>query len=269
VNARSHTLSALRRGLAALDTVPAEAPRVGFGHEAVDRLLGGGLVRRALHEIHAAGSTDMPAASGFAMGLARRAAEDRPIVWIRQDFLDVETGRLHPPGLLEHGIDPHRVLVVRARDATEVLRAAGEAVRCPALGAVIVAPWGRAPAVDLTASRRLLLAAEASGVLTLMLRVAAEPAPSAALTRWQVEAAPSRPLEANAPGYPAFAATLLRHRGGLGERRFVMEWDRDAARFRDTGAGAGSGRPALPRFVAPLPADRPAPAAGDGFRRAG
>jgi protein ImuA len=266
VNARSHTLSALRRGLAALDTVPSEAPRVGFGVETIDRTLQGGLVRNALHEIHAAGSTDMPAASGFAMGLSRRAAETRPIVWIRQDFLDVETGRLHPPGLIEHGIDPGRVLVVRARDATEVLRAAGEAVRCPALGAVILALWGRAPAVDLTASRRLLLAAEVSGVLTLMLRVAADPAPSAALTRWRIEAAPSRALEANAPGYPAFAATLLRHRGGLAERRFVMDWDRDRACFRD----AAGDRAALPRAVASLPADRPAQAApGEGFRRAG
>jgi hypothetical protein len=39
------------------------------------------------------------------------------------------------------------------------------------------------------------------------------PSPSAAHTRWQV-AAPFRRAGGQCPGHPAFALTLLRHRGG-------------------------------------------------------
>ena len=70
------------------------------------------------------------------------------------------------------------------------------------------------PLLDLTASRRLALAAEQSGVTLLMLRLEAEPVPSAADTRWAVSAAPSQALEANAPGPPQLEIELLRRRVG-------------------------------------------------------
>eukprot|EP01035_Chromulina_nebulosa_P064639 gene64639-88434_t len=57
----------------------------------------------------------------------------------------------------------------------------------------------------------------------LLLRVAASPAASAAATRWLVQAAPSRPLAANAPGPPAFTVTLLRHRGGAAGNTWHLE----------------------------------------------
>src|SRR5438309_585119 len=57
----------------------------------------GGLARGALHEIYAQTQGDAAAASGFATGLALRAAGERPILWARQDFVDVETGWLHAP----------------------------------------------------------------------------------------------------------------------------------------------------------------------------
>ena len=152
----------------------------------LDAALGGGLARGALHEAYAPGMADIAAMTGFAASLAVRAAGGRSIVWIRQDFLDVETGQLHAPGLAELGLDPSRFLVVRACDAAQVLKAGAEAARCASLGAVLIAPWGEARIIDLTATRRLLLAAEASGVMTLMLRAGAAPAPSAARTRWQV-----------------------------------------------------------------------------------
>jgi hypothetical protein len=62
-----------------------------------------------------------------------------------------------------------------------------------------------------------------------------EPSPSAAHTRWQVMAAPSMALEANAPGRPAFDLTLLRHRGGRDGLHIIMEWDRDTGSFRERG----------------------------------
>ena len=66
-----------------------------------------------------------------------------------------------------------------APDAKALLRGAADAARCAGLGALVVECWGKCPELDLTASRRLALAAEQSGVTLLMLRLEAEPSPSA------------------------------------------------------------------------------------------
>src|SRR3546814_14904985 len=114
-----------------------------------------------------------------------------------------------------------------------LLRAAAEIVRCDEVGVAVIELWRQPRPLDLTASRRLAVAAEASGVTALMLRIDAAPTPSAAHTRWQVAAAPSPPLEANAPGIPALDPTLLRQRGGAGGTHWCVEWDRDARGFAD------------------------------------
>ncbi|MFN3670913.1 MAG: ImuA family protein [Bosea sp. (in: a-proteobacteria)] len=273
----AHTLADLRRSLAeaALRSAPAAMGRVSFGVAGLDEVLGGGLVRAALHEVYAPGTPDLAAATGFAVGLAIRAAGQRPILWVRQDYLDAETGALHPPGLSELGLDPARVLLVRARDAEGVLRAGSEAARCGALGAALIEPWGDPRLFDLTATRRLSLAAEGSGVATVLLRASASQAPSAARTRWLVQALPSRALEANAPGDPAFRIRLLRHRGGRSECEWRVEWSRDRQCFAE--------RPVLPekpvqpwqspdvaplsRPLVPFPADGQVAAGETGPRR--
>jgi len=287
--AAAPSLSDLRRSLAeaALRTGPAATGRIGLGVPSLDAVLNGGLARAALHEIHAAEPADLAAATGFALGLALRGGEggdqgevaERPILWVRQDFLDAETGRLHAPGLSELGLDPARLLLVRARDGEGVLRAGAEAARCPALGAVLIEPWGEPRPFDLTASRRLALAAEGSGVPVLLLRVAAREAPSAARTRWQVRALASQALEANAPGAPAFSLRLLRQRGGAAEREWRVEWDRDRRSFAERRPFDRTDRLAprtdhaapLSRSLVPLSGDEQVAANGrdTGLRRAG
>ena len=60
-----------------------------------------------------------------------------------------------------------------------------ETLRCTAVAAALLALRD----IDLTAARRLQLAADAGGALGLLLRPDAEnPAPTAALTRWRVTA---------------------------------------------------------------------------------
>ncbi len=272
----SPDLLALRERLARLET--GEGARAGGSFPlggapgATDGLLA--LARGALHEVVAPGSADAAAAAGFALGLALRAAEGRPLLWARQDFIDGEAGLLSGMGLAAFGLDPAALVAVRARDATGVLRALAEGGRSPALGAAIGEIWGDPPVLDLTASRRLSLAARGSGVTLILLRLAAArssslegKAPSAAETRFEARAAPSSSLEANAPGAPAFAVTLLRQRAGIPGRRWHLEWDRDHRTFRPIAIGASRAAP-LPRPVAPLPAGRPDGAAG-GVRRAG
>lgn len=96
---------------------------------------------------------------------------------------------------------------------------AEEGLRHPGLAAVVAEPAGR---VSLTASRRLHLAAEQSGVLAMLIRRAQgfdDPVltePSAAVTRWRVAMLPSPPAPPHAPGLgrARWRLELLRCRGG-------------------------------------------------------
>lgn len=245
----AHEVSALRQMLAGLEAerLPGASSSFNFGASGPDAALANTLARGALHEVYAAQSADMPAAVGFALALALRASGDaRPIVWVRQDFLDTEAGRLDAHGLIALGLDPSRLILVRARDPEQALRAAGDAVRCAALGAVLLEPWGGPKAFDLTATRRLALRAGVSGVTLFLLRMAAKPSASVAVTRWLVRPAISTPLAAEAPGAPAFTATLQRHRGGIQGHQWNLEWDHERCSFRDIAA--------LSRVVVPVPA---------------
>jgi protein ImuA len=220
-----------------------ESVRVPFGVDALDHRIGGGLVQHALHEVFAAASEDASAASGFALMTAIRACPPgRPVLWVREQRCSRNSGQLHAPGLLELGLDPASLILVEAPDTLAALRAGADIVKCGQVGAVVIEPWGKAPLLDLTASRRLSMAAAASSVLTLVVRVEATPMPSAAQTRWQVASAPSSPLPAGAPGHPAFDITLLRHRGGIAGFETRVEWNRDTRSF----APLPGGLPAAP-----------------------
>jgi protein ImuA len=187
----------------------------------VDAALGGGLALAGCHEIYGPGGT------ALALMLALAAPRAGPILWLADARSD--DGRLYGDGLAELGGDPARFWLVNAGGALPMLRAAAEAQRCAALACLVIEA-GNASAVDLTVTRRLQLAAAASGVFTLLLR-AGPPRPSAALTRWQARAAPARRLAGNAPGPPRLALTLERQRGGPADLTLELEWDRDCRRF--------------------------------------
>ena len=261
------SLQALRRDLAALERTgaPQAAAIFSLGLPDVDTVLGGGLARGALHEVYADSLRDVVSAAGFAAALAIRAAAERPLVWVRQDFAETEAGSLSPAGLAELGLDPSRIILVRARDALGVLRASAEALACTALGAVLIEPWGESGVIDLVATRRLSLAAATAAVPALVLRPAATPLPSAATTRWSVRALPSRALAADAPGLPAFQLSLLRHRAGLAGRDWRVEWNRDAGCFSIRQRQIRDSQ-TLSRPLGALSVDRPA-ADADAWRK--
>lgn len=242
----NHPFAALRSQLALAGPRGDEAAPVAFGIDAVDARLGGGIARAALHELFAAHAADAGAAAGFALMLALRGCADgKPVIWLREDRGCRMAGRLHAPGLAELGADPDALYLVGAPDTLALLRAGVDIARCGAVGAVVIEPWGKAPALDLTASRRLAMAAAASGVMTLVLRVDAQPGPSAAQTRWRVASAASTPLGGDAPGLPAFDISLLRHRGGIAGFDARMEWNRDERCFRTPLSGGVPAVPAL------------------------
>jgi protein ImuA len=217
-----------------------------LGEEASDARLGGGLARGGLHEVLAG---DGASAQGFALMLALRcydAASGKPICWVRTDQGVRDTGGVYAPGLVELGLDPDAIVMVQAPDALSALRVAADIIGCMGVGAMIL-ELGDARRLDLTASRRLSLAAQKSGVTSLLIRPPASSFASAAATRWQVSAAPSRALPGDAPGHPLLRIELLRHRGGVAPFETLLEWDRDQRIFS---------APSLPRPVFALPARR-------------
>jgi protein ImuA len=199
-----------------------------------------------LHEVFAAEAGCEGAASGFAAALATRAGQDKKLLWIRHDFSALEFGELSATGLLEFGIDPGRVLLLRVCDVTGALRAAGDALSCAALGAVVIEIPGEQKKLDLVTSRRLTLAAQRKGVTVFLLRFSAEPDSNSAETRWLISPAHSSDKEDDW-GFPRFAAALARNRhGATGD--WVMEWNGDEQCFRAADRGA----------VVSVPGDGPA-----------
>lgn len=245
--------SALLRTIARIEqrpraSVTALAPT---GCTDIDAALGGGLARGRLHELYAAEPDDASSVGGFAAMLARRLGGG--IVWLRQPEAQQHGGLLHAPGLAAIGIDPGTLILAVPPDAQALLRAAAEVLRCPEVGVAVIELWRSPRGLDLTSSRRLALAAEASGVTALLLRIDAAEAPSAAQTRWRVAAAESVPLDADAPGHPALDIQLVRQRGRPAGGRWQVEWDRDRAMFLDLGERDGA---ALPGAVFSVSADR-------------
>jgi protein ImuA len=249
--ARTSTLATLRGSIERIEAHgDAYSPRrVALGHTDVDATLQGGLALGAMHEVFADAGRQSAAATGFVVGLAGRVSARRPLVWVRQDFTEIESGALSMSGWAELGLDPRFLVTVRAADMDTALRTAADALACDALGVVVLEVWGEARQLDLVASRKLTLAAQASGVTGLLVRMAAEPQPSTAETRWIVRAAHSPPAALwSAWGAPVFDAQLVRNRHGpVG--RWIMEWKCDECLFAKPAA--------YPQPVAAAPAHRP------------
>ena len=207
-----------------------------FGIDEIDdRLPGGGLARGALHEVFAA---DAGIATAFCALLAGRLAKDTEnasVLWCERPWT-LDAGALYGPALLQFGIDPARLILVRVRRDNDALWAMEEGLRCGQVAAVV----GELGDISLTASRRLQLAAEETGVTALSLRSKVDkPPPSAAATRWRLDAVThekDRPRAndnndfLNTPpalpglGAARWQAELFRCRGGT-SANWMMEWN--------------------------------------------
>jgi protein ImuA len=245
----SKKVSLLRDGLARPALTEATG-RACLGYDPVDQALKGGLRRGALHEVFASAGHEA-AATGFTAGLVARMAMGRQVFWISQEFASREYGAFCPPGFFEFGLDPSRFIFLSAVRLQDTLRAAGDALACAGLGAVVVEIMGNPKALDLTASRRLVLASARNSVPSILLRLGATPQASAAETRWLVKTAPSSP-EINDWGQPMFDVSLIRNRQGW-TGQWVFSWSCDDGRFEEAKAAFGA--------VVSTPANRQAEAA--------
>ncbi len=159
-------------------------------------------------------------------GTVRR--QTRPVLWVRRRGGRFDA-RPYAPGLLPF-LDPSRLLLVDADSEEQVLWSLEEGLRSGVLAAVL----GEAKSADLTATRRLQLAAEASATPALLLRLPGTLRTSAALTRWQVSPAPARSTPGlNDIARPRLRLSLRRARGRLEdhERSWMMEWCHEKGDF--------------------------------------
>lgn len=222
---RPALLAALRARIARLDRSGGERA-AGWQEEAVplcpaiDQALPGraGLPRAAIHEVLAA---EPGAAAGFCALLLARAA--RPPGWEAPEsrgsllWIAAEPDAW-PPGLAQFGIAPADLVIVRAPRPADGLWAMEESLRCPGVAGVLLT----LAELDMTAARRLQLAAETGGALGLLLRADGAPAATAALTRWRVDALAGAGGGPHDLGDPRWRLEMLRSRGGRADAWSVV-----------------------------------------------
>jgi protein ImuA len=214
------SLNALRDQVARLERMGSSPNARGkaqviLGAPALDQHLPwGGLPRAALHEVAGEGADreQGAAAAGFAALWLARLQASGPVLWIARAG-SLAAVDLHAHGLAQQSLDPKRLILVAAKRDDEALWVMEEGLKAKSLGAVL----GEIETLDLTASRRLQLAAEAGGVTAFVLRRwrVAERAtrdaaqPIAAVTRWKVASLPS-----DGAGDIRWQIDLTRCRGG-------------------------------------------------------
>ena len=221
---RTELLARLRAHVAGIEpggAIPVTRPVISFGAAIDAKLPWCGLPVGALHEVSGDGPDLEHAAAAAQLVAGALARLPGSVVWA------LDRHDLFAPGLAGVGLHPDRVIYAEAGRARAVLLVMEEALRQRGLAGVVGEIDGR---LALTASRRLQLAAEGSGVIGFVLRrsrrhddpVLSEP--SAAVTRWRVAALPSGPSP-HAPDLPGrgiqnlgrarWRLDLLRCRGGV------------------------------------------------------
>ena len=176
-----------------------------FGVAEMDACWPEGFPIAALHEVSGAPSAaGFAAASAFTAALAARL--ERNVLWCT-------TGHeLYPPGLAGLGLPPSHLLIAKANSEADVLAVMEEGLRHPSLACVV----GETAKLDLTASRRLQLASEKSGVMCVSLRKPHRGVePVAATSRWRISPIAASPHTIPQAGRARWRVELTRARSGL------------------------------------------------------
>lgn len=202
----SSAITELRHKLERLSSSASERKVRAFGIDAIDQWLpGGGLALGAVHEICEQGTDSARAslAALFAAGILARLPG--PVLWC------LHSRDLFAPALARVGLHPDRVIYCETWKDAEVLPAMEEGLRHGGLAGVV----GELVKLPLTPSRRLQLAAEASGVVAFVLRRSgpASDQNNACFSRWRIAAAPSGPMIDFDMGRACWQLDLLRCRG--------------------------------------------------------
>jgi protein ImuA len=151
-----------------------------------------GLPLGCLHEARSESPGGAAALTAFAGAIAGRLGT---ALWCAQRTDRTNAG-VYGPGLAQVGLKPEHVLAVTAACNSDILAAMEEGLRHRVLACVV----GEVARLNLTASRRLQLAAEKSGVTAFVLRTPPcrfktelQTEPITAASRWRITQVPSAP----------------------------------------------------------------------------
>ena len=169
------------------------------------------------------------AAAGFALAQVPRSGR---VLWVQDRMAALETGRPFGRGCENFGCTMDRLALVSAGNATNLLWAMEEGLRCSSLTAIIGEIRGDPRALDFTATKRLAMRAERQGVHVFLIRWNGAADLSAARQRWRIGSLPSAPdmRDPRAPGAPRWHAELFRARG-MKPGTWTARYDRAAHRL--------------------------------------
>lgn len=178
--------------------------------EALPRVHSGRLGEATLQEILQSHAFDV---SATAMILVSLGDTGRPLLWVSDRRSGRESGHIYLAGLPAlHVRTP--ILHVEVSHPRDVLQAMEEGATCTGLSAVVGEIHGTPRVLDFTATKRLALRAETSGVPLWLIRSEDPQALTAARERWRVSALPSATHlhDPQAPGHAIWQAELFRTR---------------------------------------------------------
>jgi protein ImuA len=209
VSTKADIIARLRR-----DILPLGGFRsAGHGHDVID--LGpinqafpdGAFPLGAIHEFISSGIEDTAATSGFILGIISRLAQKGGLtLWIS------DSRTLFPPALLLFGVQPDNIIFLDLERELDCLWAAEEALKSEGLAAVVCEVQN----LSFTASRRLQLAVEGSGITGFIFRKNPRKlTPTASIAQWKITSLPSETAE-DMPGvgFPRWQVNLTKVRNG-------------------------------------------------------
>ncbi len=161
----------------------------------------------AVHEFCSTSAEDSAVTGGFVSGILSSLMQKNGVcIWISP------YRNIFPPALSSFGIAPDKVIFINLQKEKEILWATEESLKCEGLAAVVA----ETRELSFTASRRLQLAVEQSGVTGFILRHnPRSPGANACVTRWEITSLPGE-LSGNMPGvgFPRWNVNLLKVRNG-------------------------------------------------------
>ena len=203
-----------------------------------------------LEEVGAGAPADVGAAWAFALARLLSAPDARPVALVTTaDWLS-ERGRPFAGGMQAWGLDPGRLIWVRARREGEALWALEEALKSGAVAGGLATT----AAPPFVATRRLEFAAREGRATGVILRAGPAEDLSAARRRWRIGALGSADdaFDPEAPGAPRLRAQLLKRRDGP-PGGWDLERDDETGGLRVVAGLAGDGVDAGERARRSLP----------------
>lgn len=177
--------------------------------------------REAIHEFICDNTEDVSASAGFIAGLLSSLMHNGGVaLWVNS------SKSIFSPALKSFGVSPDKVIFVDLQNEKDLVWTIEEALKCTALSAVI----GEVSNISFTASRRLQLAVEKSGVTGFILRNNhLNLNTTASIARWKITHLPSFLDDMPGIGFPRWNVELLKVRNGK-PGSWQLEWSN--GRFR-------------------------------------